>query len=279
MRKTSGAVVCPNCGRLVDVNEAACPYCGRTSPGMFGYGPALQRLLGSFDLSIAVIGTCILLYVLSLVLDVVFGDPRSLLRMAGMFDILAPSNGALKVLGETSAAAMREGRWWTLLTAVFLHGSLLHLLFNMAITRQYLPHVVQLYGSARAWVIFVVAGIVGFAVSNLASNWPTIGASGSIFGLLAALIVYGRRTHQHAVAQQLWMSAGVMFLFGFLMPNVNNWAHAGGFAGGFVAAEALSFSGRRESRLLLGLAWGTALLAVVAFTLQLLRLAGMVFGR
>jgi rhomboid protease GluP len=164
------------------------------------------------------------------------------------------------------------------LTAVFLHGSLLHILFNMVFLRQYLPYVVELYGSARAWVIFVVAGMVGFAVSNLAAGVPTIGASGAIFGLLAALIVYGRRTHQHAVAQQLWMSAGVMFLFGFFMPSVNNWAHAGGFAGGFVAAEALSFSGRRESPLLLGLAWGSALLVVVAFTLQLVRIAGMLFG-
>jgi rhomboid protease GluP len=273
MRKRSGAVVCPGCGRLVDVSERVCPYCGRTSPGLFGFGPALQRLLGSFDLSLAVIGGCAVLYVLSLVID-----PRNIFHMAGMFDILAPSSGALAVLGMTGGFAMQQGRWWTVLTAVFLHGSLLHLLFNMAITRQYLPHVVQLYGSARAWVIFVVAGMIGFAVSNVAAGVPTIGASGAIFGLLAALIVYGRRTHQHAVAQQLWMSAGVMFVFGFLMPSVNNWAHAGGFAGGFVAAEALSFSGRRESPLLLGLAWASALLVVVAFTLQLVRLAGMLFG-
>jgi rhomboid protease GluP len=258
----------------VDVNEAVCPFCGRPSPGMYGYGPALQRLLGGFDLSLAVIGSCVVLYVLSLVID-----PRGIFRMAGMFDILAPTSGALAVLGMTGAFAMQQGRWWTILTAVFLHGSLLHLLFNMVITRQYLPHVVQLYGSARAWVIFVVAGMVGFAVSNLAAGVPTIGASGAIFGLLAALIVYGRRSRQHAVTQQLWMSAGMMFLFGFLMPSVNNWAHAGGFAGGFVAAEALSFSGRRESRILLGMAWGSALLVVAAFTMQLVRLAGMLFGR
>jgi rhomboid protease GluP len=273
MRKTSGAVVCPGCGRLVDVNDPVCPYCGRTSPGMFGYGPALQRLLGGFDLALAVIGGCVVLYALSLIIDV-----RGI-RMAGMFDILAPSSNALVTLGMTGGFALARGWWWTLLTAVFLHGSLLHLLFNMVITRQYLPHVVELYGPARAWVIFVVAGIAGFAVSNFAGGMPTIGASGAIFGLLAALIVYGRRTRQHAVAQQLWMSAGMMFLFGFLMPSVNNWAHAGGFAGGFVASEALSFSGRRESPLLLVLAWASALLVPAAFTLQLLTLSGMLSGR
>ena len=272
MRKRTGAVVCPGCGRLVDVNEPVCPYCGRPSPGMFGYGPALQRLLGGFDLPAAIVTGCAVLYILSLAID-----PRHILAMAGMFDILAPSGNALAVLGMTGGFAMQQGRWWTVLTAVFLHGSLLHILFNMVITRQYLPHVVELYGTARAWVIFVIAGMVGFAVSNLAAVPYTIGASGAIFGLLAALIVYGRRTHQHAVAQQLWMSAGVMFLFGFVMPSVNNWAHAGGFAGGFVAAEALSFSGRRESPLLLGVAWGSALMVVAAFTLQLLWIVGIRF--
>jgi rhomboid protease GluP len=274
MRKRTGAVVCPACGRLVDVNEKTCPYCGQVAPGMFGYGPALQRMLGGFDLSMAVIFGCIGLYVVSLLID-----PRAILRMAGFFDLLAPSSGALVVLGMTGGFALAQGHWWTLFTAVFLHGSLLHLLFNMAITRQYLPNVVSLFGSARAWVIFVVAGVSGFALSDLASGAPTIGASGSIFGLLAALIVYGRRSRQHAVTQQLWTSAGVMFLFGFLMPSVNNWAHAGGFAGGFVAAEALSFAGRRESRRLLVLAWGLAGLVVIAFGLQISGFVGALLSR
>jgi len=274
MRKRTGAVVCPSCGRLVDVNEPVCPYCGRPSPGMFGYGPALQRLLGRFDLSTAIITGCAVLYVIALVID-----PRYIFRMAGMFDILAPSSSALAVLGMTGGFALQQGRWWTVLTAVFLHGSLLHILFNMVFLRRYLPQVVELYGAARAWVIFVVAGIVGFAVSDFAAGVPTIGASGALFGLFASLIVYGRRTHQHAVAQQLWVSAAVMFAFGFFMPSVNNWAHAGGFAGGFVAAEALSFSGRRESPMLLGLAWGSVALVVAAFTLQLVRIFGILFGR
>jgi rhomboid protease GluP len=273
MRKRSGAVVCPNCGKLVDVNEPVCPFCGHAAPGMFGYGPVLQRFVGRVNVSFAVIGSCIALYVLSLLID-----PRGIFHMAGLFDFLAPTSGALAVLGMTGAFAFQQGRWWTVLTAIFLHGSLLHLLFNMVITRQYLPNVVDLYGGARAWVIFLVAGAVGFVLSNMAVGVPTIGASGAIFGLLAALIVYGRRTHQHSVTQQLWMSAAVMFLFGFFMPSVNNWAHAGGFAGGFVAAEALSFSDRRASRWLLVVAWGTAALVVAAFVLQLVRLAMILFG-
>ena len=184
MRKRTGAVVCPSCGRLVDVNEPVCPYCGRPSPGMFGYGPALQRLLGGFDLSTAVVGGCVVLYVLSLLIDF-----AHIHVMAGMFDFLSPSGWALYMLGMTGGAATQYGHWWTLLTAVFLHGSLLHLLFNMVVTRQFLPQVMDLYGSARAWVIFVVAGMVGFAVSNLAAGVPTIGASGAIAAVLGGYIL------------------------------------------------------------------------------------------
>jgi rhomboid protease GluP len=273
MRQRSGAVICPGCGRLVDVSERECPYCGRSAPGLYGYGPALQKWFGAFDLSGAVIGVCVALYVVALILD-----PRGLFRMAGMFDILAPTSGALSVLGMTGTFAMVQGRWWTVLTAIFLHGSLLHLLFNMVITRQYLPNVVELYGAPRAWLIFVVAGVVGFVMSNLAVGVPTIGASGGIFGLLAAMIVYGRRTRQRAVTQQLWMSAAVMFMFGFLMPSVNNWAHAGGFAGGFVTAEAVAFSDRRESPWLLALSWGSALAVAAAFTVQIVRLVRVLIG-
>jgi rhomboid protease GluP len=273
MRQRTGAVICPDCGRLVDVSERVCPYCGRSAPGLYGFGPALQKWFGSFNLSAVVIAVCVALYVVALLLD-----PRGMFRMSGMFDILSPTSGALSVLGMTGAFALAQGRWWTVLTAIFLHGSLLHLLFNMVITRQYLPNVIELYGAPRAWLIFVVAGVVGFVMSNLAVGVPTIGASGGIFGLLAAMIVYSRRTRQRAVTQQLWMSAAMMFLFGFLMPSINNWAHAGGFAGGFVAAESVAFSDRRESPWLLALSWGLAVAVAIGFALQLVRLARALLG-
>ena len=116
-------------------------------------------------------------------------------------------------------------------------------------------------------------------LSNVAVGSPTVGASGSIFGLLASLIVYGRRTHQHAVAQQLWVSAAIMFAFGFFMPSVNNWAHAGGFAGGFVAAEALAFNGRREHPALIAFAWLLAVAVVVAFGAQVAMFLGLLPAR
>jgi len=275
MRKTSGSLICPGCGRLVSVNEERCPYCGAWRPGMFGYGPALQRFLGGqLDLTNAITGFCVVLYVISLALD-----PAALLHMGGIFDLLSPSGRVLLHMGMTGRVPLALGQWWTLCTAVFLHGSLLHLLFNMFIMRRYLQMVTDLFGAARSFLIFMAAGIFGFVVSNLVSGNYTIGASGSIFGLLGALISYGRRTGQHTVTNQLWTSAIAMFVMSFFMgANVNNWAHAGGFVGGFVAAELMPTTLRRENMGELLLVGGLALVTLAGFALSLFGVTPAVAG-
>lgn len=252
--------MCPNCERLVSVNEAKCPFCGAWRPGMFGYGPALSRLLGGkLDLSNAITVFCVALFLLSLAID-----PMAILHMGGIFDLLSPSGEALDRLGMTGGFAMARGQWWTVATAVFLHGGLIHILFNMVIMRRYLPMLTDLYGNVRAFLIFMAGGILGFVLSNLVTSHNTIGASGAIFGLLGALISYGRRTGQSYVTQQLWISAIMMFAFSFFMSSgVNNWAHAGGFVGGFLAAELMPTTHRRESVAEMALA-GLLSLATVA---------------
>ena len=67
----------------------------------------------------------------------------------------------------------------------------------------------------------------------------TVGASASIFGLLGALVYYGRRTGSGLVHGQAMSWALTMFVFGLIMPGVDNYAHAGGFAGGFLAGRLL----------------------------------------
>ena len=99
------------------------------------------------------------------------------------------------------------GRWWTVLSAAWLHGSLLHILFNMLWVRQIAPGTAELYGAGRMVIIYTVAGVCGFFLSSLAGAYLgfmpfaflrgarlTIGASASIFGLFGALVHYGRRT-------------------------------------------------------------------------------------
>src|SRR5207244_9267799 len=140
----------------------------------------------------------------------------------------------------TGALAWAAGRWWTLVTAIYLHGGLLHILFNVLWIRQLGPAVEQLFGPARLAVIFTVAGAAGFAVSNYAGVPFTIGASGSIFGLLGAMVAYGRQrggVFGSMVLRQYGQWALVLFVFGVLMAGVNNPAHAGGLAGGLGCAS------------------------------------------
>ncbi len=255
-----GSMICPGCGKLISVDEERCPFCGAWRPGLYGVTPRLQRLFGRrLDLNAVIVTSCIVLYVVALVLQ-----PSAIFQVHGLFNILSPGTRALYQLGMTGGLAWQQGWWWTIFSAVYLHGGLLHIFFNLMWIRQLGPNVTEVYGPGRAFIIFTVAGAVGFLASDLLSGVPTIGASGSIFGLLAALIVYGRRRHIHMISVQLWQWAIVLFLMGFFMSGVNNWAHLGGFVGGGLTAMAMRFDEeKRETPLVQILALG--LLALTAY--------------
>jgi rhomboid protease GluP len=99
-------------------------------------------------------------------------------------------------------------------------------------------------------IIYTVAGVCGFSASTLAFLMPflpgflrgagfTVGASAPIFGLIGALLYYGRRGGSSHIGQQAKSLAITMLVFGFVMPGVDNWAHLGGLGGGYLAARIL----------------------------------------
>lgn len=259
------AIVCPQCGKLISVEEPRCPFCGVWRPGLWGLTPKLQAFVGRrLDVILLTVGACIVLYVVALLLQ-----PDAIMNPTGVLSLLSPGSRALYQLGMTGGLAWQLGWWWTLFTAILLHGSILHILFNVLWIRNLGPTVVELYGSARAFVIFEIAGAFGFLVSNIMTGHPSIGASGSIFGLLAALLVYSRRRGSSLMSNQIWQWAVILFVMGFLMPGVNNWAHGGGFVGGWVAASVLrSADERRESNAMLLLALAFILLNLVGIGLS-----------
>jgi rhomboid protease GluP len=246
-RQTSGSVVCVSCGYLVGVNDDTCYNCGRRNPGLWGYATAVRRLGTDLGFVPFVIGMSVVMYVIALLLS----DGN--IMDGGLFGFLSPSTNANLLLGASgSVPVFLFDRWWTVLSAGWLHGSLIHILFNMYWVRQLAPAVSELYGPGRMVIVYTVATIVGFAATSLAgaflSGVPipmlrgaplTVGASAAIFGLLGALVYYGRRSGSRAVYSQALMYAGIMFVFGLMMPNIDNWAHAGGFAGGYVAGRLL----------------------------------------
>ena len=277
MRQTQGSVVCSQCGRLVGVTEEKCPFCGAWRPGLFGWATVLRRALGGhLDLFTLIVGACVTLYALALLLSAVSGGD---ILGGGLFSILSPSGPALYQLGMTGGYAWEQGWWLTLLTAVYLHGSLLHIVFNVMWIRNLGPAVTEVYGAGRAFLLFNLAGAGGFLVSNVMTGVPTIGASGSIFGLLAALIVYGRRRGSSVVTQQLWQWAIILGVFGFIMPGINNWAHGGGFAAGWVAAMLMDLDDdRQDSSWVLLTSAVLVVLTVLGVGLSFVRVTGLLLG-
>jgi rhomboid protease GluP len=184
--------------------------------------------------------------------------------MGGLGNLLAPSPEMLFRFGASGAIPVfRFDRWWTIFSAGWLHGGLLHIFFNVLWVRQLAPETAELYGPGRTVIIYTVAGAAGFALSSvmglllpgvpLIGGAPfTVGASAPIFGLLGALVCYGRRTGSSHIGSTAWQYAIVLFVFGLFMNAVDNHAHAGGFVGGYAAAFVLDPSKRERIDHLLG---------------------------
>lgn len=268
-RQRSGSSLCYACGKLNRVDASVCFYCGRRNPGLWGFGPVIGRLVGGLDFAALVTVIAVAAYVASLALD-----PRAAFAPRGVFDLLAPGGRALNALGMAGSFPWRAGRWWTVLTAIYLHGSLLHILFNLLWIRQLLPDVEEVYGQARTIVIFTLSGAAGFLLSDAAGNQFTLGASGAIFGVLGAMVWYGRRRGGHfgaAVLRQYGGWALILFVFGLLSGmGVDNWGHAGGFLGGWLVALVLGAGDQRPERGIHRVLAAACLgLTAVAFALQL----------
>lgn len=266
MRQTQGSMICPHCEKLIGVNEERCPFCGAWRPGMFGYMPTFRRWFAQVDFTRGVIAICAALYIISLVIQ-----PSAIFGRGG-FNLLSPGMRALYQLGMTDGISLRQNHWWTVLTSIYLHGSLLHIFFNMMVVWNIAPAVANVYGASRTFVIWTLAGAAGFLLSDLVAGSPTVGASGSVFGLFAALIVYGRRVHHSMLTRQIWQWVILNFVLGFFISNVNMLAHLGGFAGGWVVSEFVRLdSERRESLGVQLLAGALALATLAGFVLSFVR--------
>ncbi len=143
---------------------------------------------------------------------------------------------------------VRHGECWRPVTALFLHANLLHLAMNGAALWMFGTAIERTYGRWRYLAIFLVAGTLANAVSALFANYDvSVGASGGIFGLVAAfgVAVYRLRLPMYAgVRRRLLLMLGVMLAVdltvGGLEPQIDNFAHGGGFAAGLALAALLS---------------------------------------
>jgi rhomboid protease GluP len=242
-RQTSGSVVCVSCGYLVGVNDDRCYHCGRRNPSLWGFAPVLRHLGHDLGFVPFATGLSIIVYALTLLWS------GGNIGFGGFMNFLSPSFGSLVLFGASGAGPVFAlGRWWTVLSASWLHGNLLHIALNLYWLRQLAPEIGELYGPGRMVILYTVSGVSGFALSSMAGFIPipilqgagvTMGASAAIFGLLGAAVYYGRRTGSRAVHAQAMYYAVTMFVFGLIFPGVDNYAHAGGFLGGYLGGQLL----------------------------------------
>jgi rhomboid protease GluP len=245
-RRTTGSVVCPSCGSLVGVRDDKCYTCGRSNPGLWGFGPMLRQIGADFGFAQIVVGTCVTLWVITLLMS------GAAVRVgSNVLSALSPSTDVLFLFGASGALPVfAAGRWWTVLSAGWLHAGLLHVAMNMYWLWQMGPAISELFGPARTVIIYTVGGVTGFALSSFAGaflpNLPllgtapyTVGASAPLFGLIGALYHYGR-TSSSAVKQQATFIMVQALIFGLLIPRIDNYAHLGGFVGGYFTSAFLN---------------------------------------
>jgi membrane associated rhomboid family serine protease len=226
------SILCPNCRKLINVDEARCPYCGTSRPGaLWKRALDLRVIRGTDQLIQWIIFVNVGMYILSL-----FLSPSSIHLSFSPFTMLSPSTQSLFLLGATGTVpVLQADRWWTLVSATYLHGGLLHILFNMLAFRELAPVVREEYGVNRMFAIYTLGGAAGYLVSVLAGVTLTIGASAAVCSLIGAILYYGK-SRGGISGQVLYRQVGAwalgIFLFGLFVPGINNWAHGGGILAG-----------------------------------------------
>jgi membrane associated rhomboid family serine protease len=170
------------------------------------------------------------------------------------------------------------GEWYRLLTSIFLHGSILHLLFNMYVLVALGPTLERVLGHLRFLVLFLLSGLGGAALSYALSSPMTVsvGASGAIFGLMGALVVAGRRL-RYDITMVVALIA-INLVIGFVFGSGIDWrAHVGGLAtGAALAAVMVVPHGRRAAVAEWGGVAAISLALVAVIALRTVQIAGMV---
>lgn len=144
-----------------------------------------------------------------------------------------------------------DGEYWRLFSVVLVHGSIIHLMFNMYALWIIGPIVEALYGPWRYIAIYLICAAAGSAASYATSPNPAVGASGAVFGLFGVLIV-ADRVHKPALTRnarnltmQIGLLIGINLVIGFTIPNIDNAAHIGGLLAGMVLGFLLVPRGAR----------------------------------
>lgn len=194
------------------------------------------------------------------------GNPLSML-----FGMGAISGQVLERLGASLPLPYDLHEPWRFVLAIFLHGGLIHIGFNMWVLMDVGPMIEEIYGSAMYLFLYITTGAAGYLLSSALGHF-SVGASSSLLGLIGLLLaVTSRRggAAMHMMRGQLIMWVVIIFLMGFGMGGIDNAAHLGGLVSGFLLGRIVpdrepATVGERKRAQALG--WLTALIILASFT-------------
>jgi rhomboid protease GluP len=277
--------LCPACRTLVGAGAKRCHQCGASMTfSMAAASRSLGRLMpATSPVTYAILTISCLLFVVSLLatmresgFQMPGGGLSSLFNFGGISGDVLHKLGASLPLAGFPGVPGDLAQPWRFVMAIFLHGSILHIVFNMWVLMDIGPQIEELYGSARYLFIYVVTGIGGYLVSSAIGHF-SVGGSGALLGLIGVLLAM--TTGRRAAGMQMLRSQLIRWLiyigiWGLLFPGIDNWAHGGGLATGFILGKILIDrppSTPEERKLAYALGWAAALIVVVSF-------AFMIFG-
>ncbi len=275
--------ICPACGALVGIKATRCHECGTSL--RFSLAALSKKLSGLFGeheapVTSALLVTNILMFGVSLVLTMQAGEAGGLRTLWGMSGEASYQLGASHPYG-----IFTEHQWWRLVMAMFLHGGLIHIGFNMMALMQFGPALEELYGSSRYLFLYVVTGAFGFLVSALIGHF-SLGASGALLGLVGAMLAVTTKrggSFMRDLRSRLISSVVILFLIGFWGGfGIDNSAHLGGFAAGFIFGKIYADRepmNSRERQRAYALGWLAGAVVLASFVMMILHFRDPLPGR
>ena len=228
--------MCPQCRAFITNQDRVCPYCNEP------VGPRAIERRNAGEVLVGFIPSARFVTVLIILVNLVLFAGEQL--NAGRLLINAGAESGVLIIGYH--------QWYRLLTAGYLHEGWLHILMNMWVMFDLGAQVEEVYGPTRLFVLYTIATGVGFYCSaHFHPLAPSLGASAGLFGLIGAMIALGVRNRNAAGAaiRGLYVRWAIYGLLFGLLPGVDNTAHLGGLAGGFVGAYLAGMPGPIRSTL------------------------------
>lgn len=165
--------------------------------------------------------------------------------------ILTYINPSLTLSFANNKYFVQIGQFYRLITSIFIHANIIHLLCNMYSLYIIGSQVESFLGKIKFTLIFLISGILGNLMSIVFSSGYSVGASGAIFGLMGALGYFGyhyRLYLSSIIKTQIIPLIFINLVIGFMIPGIDNFAHIGGLIGGYLSAMALGIDEKATTR-------------------------------